>query len=71
MAYTGVYKWPVFPYHSLCSPDRMLNWQAFPICLIYGDRDWMGTEGPDMVIKTSKFFSTGESQLIRVPDSGH
>ena len=24
-----------------------------------------------MVIKTSKFFATGESQLIRVPDCGH
>ena len=71
IAYVSVYKWPLHAHHSMCSPDRLLNWEAFPICLIFGDRDYVGSEGPDMIIKTSKFFKTGESQLIRVPDSGH
>ena len=71
VAYVTVFRWPLHPYHSLCSPDMLLNVSEFPICISFGDRDYLGSEGADMVIKTNKFFATGESQLIRVENCGH
>ena len=49
----------------------LLNVTEFPICVSFGDRDYLGSEGADMIIKSNKFFATGESQLILVPNCGH
>ena len=63
VASVSVYRWPLFthPGRSFCSPERFLNWQAFPICISFGDRDFLGSEGADLIIKTNKFFATGEA----------
>ena len=44
-------------YHPLSRPDRLLNGTKFPITICFGDRDFMGTDGTDQVIKTNAFFS--------------
>ena len=43
----NVSKYFLAPYHSLCSEDRLLNIQDFPIGIIFGDRDFFGSEGAD------------------------
>jgi len=56
---------------SLCSPDLLLNIDSFPIGCSFGDRDFLGSEGADWVVKSNAFFKTGESQLFRVPNTEH
>ena len=56
---------------SLCSPELLLNNKSFPIGCSYADRDFLGSEGADWVVKSSAFFKTGESQLFRVPNTEH
>ena len=55
------FRWPVFPYYGLCSPDKLMNVTEFPIGISYGDRDHFGSEGADLIIKSNKFFKTGEA----------
>ena len=69
--YRGPFKYQFFAYHPLTEPDRLLNNTIFPISICYGDRDFMGSEGADVVIRSSAFFSSGESQLSVVPNAGH
>jgi len=56
---------------SLCSPGLLFNIKSFPIGCSYGDRDFLGSEGADWVVKSNAFFKTGESQLFRVPNTEH
>ena len=48
-----------------------MNIETFPIGCSYGNRDYLGSEGADMVVKSNAFFKTGESQLFCVENSGH
>lgn len=57
--------------HSLCSPDLLLNIKSFPIGCSYADRDFLGSEGADWVVKSNSYFKTGESQLFLVPNTEH
>lgn len=56
---------------SLCSPSLLLNIDSFPIGCSFGDRDFLGSEGADWVVKSNAFFNTGESQLFRLPNTEH
>jgi len=56
---------------SLCSPGLLFNIESFPIGCSYADRDFLGSEGADWVIKSNAFFKTGQSQLFRVPNTEH
>ena len=71
IVYSQPFYLPAYAFHSLCSPDMLLNRKEFPIGIEYGDRDLLGSEGADWVIKTNAFFHSGESQLFRVPNAGH
>ena len=48
-----------------------MNVKKFPVGFAYGDRDYVGSEGADWIVKTNAFFATGESQLFRVANRGH
>ena len=50
-----------FAKRSLCSPEFLLNISRFPIGIAYGDRDYLGSEGADWIIKSNAFFKTGEA----------
>lgn len=69
--YRGPFKYLFFAYHPLSEPDRLGNSSKFPIGICFGDRDFVGSEGADTVIQSSSFFETGESQLFKIPNSGH
>ena len=61
-----------FGVHSLAEKDRLGNPDLdFPIGSIFGDRDIQGSEAIDSVIKNSKHFATGRSQLFKLEDCGH
>ena len=48
-----------------------MNVESFPIGILYGDRDFLGSEGADWVIKSNAFFKTGEAQLFRLENTGY
>ena len=43
----------------------------FPIGIVFGDRDQFGSTGSDTVVKSSKFFESGESQLFVLENADH
>lgn len=43
----------------------------FPIGAVFGDDDFMGSEGIDQIIRENKWFKTGESQLFKLQNAGH
>lgn len=65
------FKYLFYAYHPLTATDRLLNCAEFPIFVCFGDRDFLGTEGADVVVKSSAYFASGESQLLIIPDAGH
>ena len=70
--YRKPFKYLFQAYHPLNAPDKLLNGKHFPIAICFGDRDFMGSDGgATEVIKSNAFFKTGQSQLFKVPNSGH
>jgi pimeloyl-ACP methyl ester carboxylesterase len=64
--------YPAFATHPLNQEDRLYNPAIdFPIGVIYGDSDFLGSEGADEIVRHSKYFESGESQLFKLEDSGH
>ena len=58
--------------HPLQSQDRLYNPKIeFPVGIVFGDSDFLGSEGADEIVKNSKFFETGESQLFKLKNAGH
>ena len=43
----------------------------FPIGIVYGDNDHFGSEGADVIIKNSKQFESGRSQLFKLEQATH
>ena len=43
----------------------------FPIGVVFGDSDFLGSEGSDEIVQNSKFFKTGQSQLFKLKNAGH
>ena len=66
-----VFEWFFHPKKTLCAPEYLLGKSDFPIGVFFGDRDMLGSEGAEMVVKSSAFFVTGESQLFRIRDGSH
>jgi len=50
----------------LVSPDI-----DFPIGIVFGDSDFLGSEGSEDLVRRSKYFPSGESQLFKLSNSGH
>ena len=47
-AITASFKYGCFAHHPLTEPDRLGNPNLpFPIAFVYGDQDWLGTDGAD------------------------
>ena len=58
--------------HPLQAEDRLGSKAVdFPIGITFGETDFFGTEGADMIIRNNKHYSSGRSQLFKVKDSGH
>ena len=58
--------------HPLQSEDRLGNKNIeFPIAMVFGDRDWFGTEGADDIIRNNKHFQSGRSQLFKIDNCRH
>ena len=70
-AYRVPFKYLFQAYHPLTEPDRLINGTKFPIGISCGDRDFIGTEGADVVVRSNAFFKSGESQLFVIPNAGH
>ena len=59
-------------HEPLDSEDQLRNPTLnFPISFIYGERDWMDSRGSREIVKSSKFFASGESQLHILQGAGH
>ena len=54
--YINLAKNPMQSETKLLNPD--IN---FPIGIIFGDSDFLGSEGSDEIVRKSKFFESGES----------
>lgn len=58
--------------YSLLGRDRLGNPKCdFPIAIAYGDRDFLCSKGADDIVRQSKHFKSGRSQLFKVEDSSH
>jgi hypothetical protein len=58
----GTNTYPAFGRHPLSEKDKLCNPELeFAIGIVFGDSDFLGSEGSDEIIKTSKFFKSGES----------
>mmetsp|Transcript_19767 Transcript_19767/g.24411 ORF Transcript_19767/g.24411 Transcript_19767/m.24411 type:complete len:91 (+) Transcript_19767:718-990(+) len=47
--------------YTLCQPGLLLNRNEFPIGIFFGDRDILGSEGAELIIKSNAFYATGDS----------
>ena len=70
-AYRVPFKYLFYAYHPLTAPERLINGSKFPIFICFGDRDFLGTEGADKVVRSSAFYESGDSQLHVIPNAGH
>lgn len=61
-ALTKLFDCGLHAHNPLQSPARLLNPDLpFPISIVYGDRDWMDSRGSREIVRTNKFFASGES----------
>ena len=61
-----------FNHHSWEADDRLGNDKIdFPVGFVYSDRDWNGSEGADNLVRRSKHFKTGRSQIFSIKNSRH
>ena len=45
-------KFPMYAYHPLQAADRLCNPKInFPIGIVFGDKDYLGSEGADQIIR--------------------
>lgn len=65
-------KFPFLVRHAMNAPDRLGNPEIdFPIAHAFGDNDFFGSEGADDIVRGSKQFATGGSQLFKVANCTH
>ena len=58
--------------HPLQSEDRLGNPNInFPIACAFGDRDFLGSNGADTVVRNNKHFASGDSQIFLVLNASH
>lgn len=71
-AITFQFKFGVFAKHPLTAADRLGNPELpFPIGILYGEHDYLGSNGADEIVKNSRFYSEGLSQLFVLKNSDH
>ena len=71
-AITAAFKYGAYAIHPTTSCDRLGNPDLrFPIAFLFGDRDWIGSEGADYIIRRNRFFERGLSQIFIIPDADH
>ena len=50
-ALTACFKFGAYAHHSLSEPDRLGDpCLPFPVAFLYGDQDWLGTDGADRIV---------------------
>jgi pimeloyl-ACP methyl ester carboxylesterase len=59
-------KMPLQSASRLANPDL-----PFPISFVYGSKDWMDSRGSRQIVRASKFFESGESQLHLLDNATH
>lgn len=60
--FNGTQTYPALGRHPMHQTDRLYNPAInFPIGIVFGDSDFLGSEGSEELIRQSKFFATGES----------
>ena len=60
--FNGTMHYVAMAKHSLKSSDRLGNPEIdFPIGVIFGDFDFLGSEGAEEIVRQNKYFATGES----------
>ena len=65
-------KHPGLSVHALQGENRLGNPNIdFPIGIVYGDNDHLGSEGADTVVKNNKHFASGRSQLFKLEQATH
>jgi pimeloyl-ACP methyl ester carboxylesterase len=71
--FNGTMEYVALAKHSLQATDRLGNPEInFPIAVVYGDFDFLGSDGgAEEIVKKSKYFASGESQLFKLKRSGH
>lgn len=58
--------------HSVHEKDRMMNPDIdYPVAFSFGDRDFFGSDGAELIVKANRHFESGRSQLFKVENSGH
>ena len=56
----------------LSASDKLNNSEIpFPISFVYGENDWMDSRGSREIVRSNRFFASGESQLHVLPGAGH
>ena len=51
-AITASFKFGCYPHHCLTEVDRLGNPNLpFPVAFVYGDQDWLGTNGADQIVR--------------------
>ena len=66
------FKYGCFCVNSLATPDKLANPDLpFSIAYAFGDRDWVGSDGAESIVKANKYFDTGISQIFSIPESDH
>ena len=61
-AITASFKYGAYALHPTTETDRLGNSDLpFPIAFAFGDRDWIGTEGAEKIVRNNKFFKVGLS----------
>ena len=65
-------KYPMYALHPMHLEDRLVNPAIdFPIAMVFGDSDYLGSDGAEDIIKNNKHFETGRSQLFKMEDCTH
>ena len=66
------FKWYAVGINDMSASDRLGNPACdFPIAAAFADRDIVGTEGIDKIVKNSKHYENGQSQLFKVENASH
>lgn len=65
------HKWLGYSIYPLQKKDRLKNPKIdFPIGIAFGDRDVLGSEGAEDILKENKHFKSGKTQLFKVTNCG-
>ena len=65
-------KYPMYALHPMHLEDRLGNPAIeFPIAMVFGDNDYLGSDGAEDIIKNNKHFKSGRSQLFKMEDCTH